>query len=81
MSDWIKCRDKIPPPGEFVLAWNGKGIPLVLQFFAKHGAEETIIWFQQTLIAEEMCQEGTRFSLEEYAYWQPLPAPPEDINE
>lgn len=79
MSQWIKCSDKIPQPGEFVLAYNGRGIPLVLQFFVKHHTEETSTWFQQTLIPEEMCPEGARFSLEDYPYWQPLPPPPEDV--
>ncbi|WP_210461701.1 DUF551 domain-containing protein [Pantoea ananatis] len=78
MSEWIKCSEKIPQPEEFVLAWNGRGIPLVLQFFVKHHAEETSIWFQQTLIPEELNPEGARFSLEDYYFWQPLPSAPED---
>lgn len=32
MGDWIKFGDKIPQSGEFVLAYNGRNIPLVLQF-------------------------------------------------
>ncbi len=75
---WIKCSDKIPHDGEFVLAYNGRGVPLVLQFFMRHEAEKTKIWFQQTLIAEESGPEGMKFSLEDYTYWQPLPEPPAD---
>ncbi|WP_205954195.1 DUF551 domain-containing protein [Pantoea stewartii] len=78
MSEWIKCSEKIPQHEDFVLACSGRGIPLVLQFFVNHRAEETSIWFQQTLIPEEMNPDGARFSLEDFPLWQPLPSPPED---
>lgn len=75
---WIKCSDAIPNNEQFVLAWNGRGIPVVLQFFVKHQTEESIIWFQQTLIAEKDTEDGMKFGLDDFSFWQPLPSPPED---
>lgn len=79
MGEWIKCSEKIPQPGEFILAYNGRNIPLVLKFFVKHEACESRLWFQQTLIHEgDGNESGSCFGLDEYPYWQPLPLPPED---
>lgn len=77
MGQWIKFSDKIPQPGEFVLAYNGRSIPLVLQFFIKHEPCESKLWLQQTLIHEGDGNEGgTCFGLDDYPHWQPLPPPP-----
>lgn len=43
MSEWIKIIEKMPRHEEFVLAYNGFNIPIVLQFFVSHHTEETKI--------------------------------------
>jgi hypothetical protein len=78
MSEWIKIIEKMPRHEEFVLAYNGFNIPIVLQFFVSHHTEETKIWLQQTLIQEQDCPEGMKFSIEDYPYWMTLPTPPEE---
>ncbi len=76
---WIKCSESLPSNESYVLVCNGVNVPLVMQFFIKHNDFGSEMYFQQTLIYEgEDNGGGSRFSLNCYSLWHPLPEPPTD---
>jgi len=77
MSDWIRCEDRLPEEGVWMLVW----IP--------DGAERPYIFYHIDHIDERLGYSpfwtdgsGQRFyDFDGITHWAPLPEPPEEAND
>ncbi|WP_419721479.1 DUF551 domain-containing protein [Pantoea vagans] len=69
MGDWIKCRERMPPSGKPLLVCTPDGV-----------VQRTIYDFDPSDNTwQDWYEQHDPLPVESIGFWQPLPAPPEDV--
>jgi hypothetical protein len=73
MSDWIKCSERMPEPGWFVLGYIPSDNVILMVLLDDMGAipDGPPVW-------DVSFNNDTHFRLEAVTHWMPIPDPPTD---